>query len=536
MHRIGYIHCKCLAIAIYIEIGPEAFWEMSAEGSRNMKNASAKKPIFVLEEITKDFPGVRALDKVSFEVNSGEVHALVGENGAGKSTLVKILAGLYRPDEGVMYYEGSRIEAATPRQMREFGISVIYQELNLCGNLSVSANIFLGRERVKYGGRFVDEGRLRAESRKYLQMLDADIDPQTPVSRLSIAQQQLVEIAKALSYESRVIIMDEPTSSLTLHEVDKLLDVTRQLKADGKAIVFISHRLEEISEIADTVTVLRDGKLIGTHPMRQLDTDRIVGMMVGREVTHGYAGPAVSRGAREPLLAVRDLSAPGSFRDVTFELYGGEILGLSGLVGAGRTELVEAIYGLRPITSGQVYLKGRPVTLRSPGASISSGIAMTSEDRKRKSLFLNFRTRENVTISSLKDSVVRFYVSGARERNVVRKLTDLLNVTPGDPEFMTVNMSGGNQQKVVLSKALATEPEVLLMDEPTKGIDVGAKAELYDIMRALAQQGKGILCVSSELPEILGLCDRILVMSKGRLVRGFLNSEATEEKIMALSV
>lgn len=497
---------------------------------------SAKKPIFILEKITKDFPGVRALDKVSFEVNSGEVHALVGENGAGKSTLVKILAGLYRPDAGAMYYGGARIEAATPRQMREFGISVIYQELDLCHNLSVAANIFLGRERVKYGAGFVDEGRLRAESRKYLQMLDADIDPGTAVSRLSIAEQQLVEIAKALSYESRVIIMDEPTSSLTPHEVDKLFDVIKQLKADGKAIVFISHRLEEISVMADRVTVLRDGKLIGTHPMAELDTDRIVGMMVGRELKHEYVDRGVSTGVGQPLLAVKDLSSGNSFREVTFELYPGEILGLSGLVGAGRTELVEAIYGLRPITSGEVYLKGRRVTVTSPGASISSGIGMTSEDRKHKSLFLNFRTRENVTISSLKDSVVHFYVSSARERDVVRKLTGLLNVTPPDPEFMTVNMSGGNQQKVVLSKALATEPEVLLMDEPTKGIDVGAKGELYDIMRKLVQQGKGILCVSSELAEILGLCDRILVMSKGRLVGGFPNSEATEEKIMTLSL
>jgi ABC-type sugar transport system ATPase subunit len=499
-------------------------------------NMSANNPIFVLEEITKDFPGVRALDKVSFEVNSGEVHALVGENGAGKSTLVKILAGLYRPDEGVMYYQGDRIEAVGPRQMCEMGISVIYQELNLCHNLSVAANIFLGRERVKYGAGIVDEGGLQAESRKYLQMLDADIDPAAPVSSLSIAAQQLVEIAKALSYESQVIIMDEPTSSLTLHEVDKLLDVVRQLKADGKAIVFISHRLEEISTIADTVTVLRDGKLIGTHPMDQLDTDRIVGMMVGREVTHEYPGPAASLGDAEPLLAVKDLSSGDSFSGVTFELYPGEILGLSGLVGAGRTELLEAIYGLRPITSGQILLEGRQIAIASPGDAIGKGIAMTSEDRKNKSLFLNFRTRENVTISSLKDSVEHFYVSGPKERDIVRKLTEQLNVTPGDPEFMTVNMSGGNQQKVVLSKALGTEPRVLLMDEPTKGIDVGAKAELYEIIRQLAREGKGILCVSSELLEILGLCDRILVMSKGRLIRGFLNSEATEEKIMSLSV
>ncbi len=497
---------------------------------------SEKGPIFVLEKIIKNFPGVKALDKVSFEVNSGEVHALVGENGAGKSTLVKILAGLYRPDGGVMYYQGAKIEAAGPRQMCQFGISVIYQELNLCGNLSVAANIFLGRERVKYGVGIVDESALRAESQKYLRMLDADIDPRTPVNRLSIAEQQLVEIAKALSYESQVIIMDEPTASLTLHEVDKLLDVTRQLKAEGKTIVFVSHRLEEISTIADTVTVLKDGKLIGTHPMDQLDTDRIVDMMVGREVTHEYSGPAASIGGDEPLLAVKNLASGDSFRDVTFELYPGEILGLSGLVGAGRTELLEAIYGLRPITSGQVFLKGRKVTITSPGESIRNGVAMTSEDRKHKSLFLNFRTRENVTISSLKDSVEHFYVSGPKERNIVRKLTERLNVTPGDPEFMTANMSGGNQQKAVLSKALATEPEVLLMDEPTKGIDVGAKAELYDIIRKLAKQGKGILCVSSELLEILGLCDRILVMNKGRLVGGFLNSEATEEKIMAFSL
>ncbi len=495
--------------------------------------------IFLMKNITKRFPGVTALDDVTFGVERGKAHALVGENGAGKSTLMKILSGLYQLDEGEIYFHGEEINNLNPKQVQELGISTIYQELNLCSNLTVGQNIFLGKEPVKTFLTILQEDKIAEESKKYLDMLSSEIDPRMMIDQLSIAEQQIVEIAKALSYESEVIIMDEPTSSLTLKETEKLLEIVRSLRNQGHSIVYISHRLEEVFQVADVVTVLRDGKLVGTDNIENLNYDKIVRMMVGREIENKYYHTAEEseRALRqEHLLEVENLSIKGLLHNISFHLRPGEILGFSGIVGAGRTELMEALFGIREIDSGEIKLNGKKVKIRSPKDAIRNGMGMTSEDRKNKSLFLNFNVRENVTIANLWKMTNSGYISTREEKAVVKEFINLLNIKPPKTEFQTITMSGGNQQKVVISKSLTNQPQILIMDEPTRGIDVGAKAEIYKIIKTLADEGKGILFVSSELPEILSLCDRILVMNQGSVVGEFLNKEASEEKIMALSI
>lgn len=495
--------------------------------------------IFVMKNITKQFPGVKALDNVTFGVEKGKIHALVGENGAGKSTLMKILSGLYQLDTGEIFFHGEKLEHLNPKQVQELGICTIYQELNLCSNLTVGENIFLGKEPVKTFLTLVEEDRIAEESAKYLAMLSSDIDPRMMIDRLSIAEQQIVEIAKALSYESEVIVMDEPTSSLTLKETEKLLEIVKSLRDQGHSIVYISHRLEEVFQVADVVTVLRDGKHVGTDDIGSLNYDKIVRMMVGREIENKYyhkASESERNIRQEHLLEVENLSIPGLLNDISFHLRPGEILGFSGIVGAGRTELMEAIFGIREINTGEIKLNGKKVPIRSAKDAIRHGLGMTSEDRKNKSLFLNFNIRENITIANLWKMTKTGYISVREERAVVNDFIRLLNIRPPDTEFQTITMSGGNQQKVVISKSLSNEPQILIMDEPTRGIDVGAKAEIYKIIKNLADEGKGIIFVSSELPEILSLCDRILVMNQGKIVGEFLNKDASEEKIMALSI
>jgi len=492
-----------------------------------------------MKNIRKQFPGVLALDEVSFQLIEGEVHALVGENGAGKSTLMKILSGIYHQDSGSISYKGKEIRNLSTRQVRDLGISTIYQELNLCPNLDVAENIFLGKERIRTAFRVLDKKHIHEEARKYLRLLDSAIDPYQFVDRLSIAEQQIVEIAKALSYESQVIVMDEPTSSLTLKETGKLFEIIRRLKEQGRSVVFISHRLEEVFLIADTATVLRDGHHIGTKNVKDLEYEEIVKMMVGREIEkkHSKTGTKVERKpGEEVLLEIRNFTVANLLNDISFKLYPGEILGFSGIVGAGRTELMETIYGLRGRDRGEIAIHGKIARIRSPKDAIDNGLAMTSEDRKHKSLFLNFNIRENMTISYLRRMTKNGYINSRKEKNFVLKFLDSLNIKPKDPEFPTFTMSGGNQQKVVIAKSLSTEPEILIMDEPTRGIDVGAKEEVYNIIRTLAGAGKSIILVSSELPEILSLCDRIIVMNKGSIVGELSNEEATEERIMALSV
>jgi ABC-type sugar transport system ATPase subunit len=499
----------------------------------------SSETLFIMKDISKNFPGVKALDNVTFEVDRGEVHALVGENGAGKSTLIKILSGVYHQDSGQILYKGAEIDIKNPSYARELGISTIYQELNLCPNLTVADNIFLGNEFSSTFVNYIDEKKLNKECKKYLDLLEADVNSRSLVSSLSVAQQQMVEIAKALSYESEVIIMDEPTATLTLHETKKLFETIRKLKEQGRSVIYISHRLEEVFEIADTLTVLKDGKLVGTKPLKDLEYIDIVRMMVGRDIESKYmkTGGKKEKKVGKVLLEVRNLTKKGVFENINFSLHASEILGFSGLVGAGRTDLMRAIFGLETIDDGNIIINGNDIKqFKGPKEAINKGIGMTSEDRKRESLFLNFNIRENVTISYLDYLSKSGYIMGSMEKKFVAQFIKQLNIKPQNIEAQVMTMSGGNQQKVAIAKWLATSPEILIMDEPTRGIDVGAKSEIYKLIRFLAEQGKGIIFISSELPEILTLSDRIMVMNKGKIVGQFLNEEATEEKIMELAV
>jgi ribose transport system ATP-binding protein len=495
--------------------------------------------LFIMKDITKSFPGVRALDEVTLEVKKGEIHALVGENGAGKSTLIKILSGLYKQDSGQIIYKDKAIKINSPKQAKDLGISTIYQELNLCPNLTVADNIFLGNEKSKTIFQYIDDNMQINKSREYfLDLLDSKIDPKIITSYLSIAQQQIVEIAKALSYKSELIIMDEPTSSLSIHETEKLFEIINKLKNQGRSVIYISHRLEEIFKIADTATILRDGKLIGTKAIKELDYSTVVKMMVGREIENKYYKADILESSKKQkvLLEVKNLSKKGLFENISFTLNAGEIIGFSGLVGAGRTDLMKALSGQLKFDEGKILIKDEEKIFNSPIDAIKSGIAMTSEDRKIESLFMNFNIRENITISFL-DKISKYgYVFGSKEKEFTNEFISRLNIKPANLETPVLTMSGGNQQKVAIAKWLITEPDILIMDEPTRGIDVGAKAEIYKLIKILAEQGKGVIIVSSELPEILFVSDKILVMNKGNLTGEFLNKDATEEKILELAV
>jgi ABC-type sugar transport system ATPase subunit len=497
-----------------------------------------KEKIFVMNNISKSFPGVKAIDQVNFEVDTGEVHALVGENGAGKSTLMKILSGVYSQDSGEIIFKGKEIKILNPKQAQVLGISTIYQELNLCPNLTVADNIFLGNEKSKTLLKYIDENYIYSKSKEYLNLLDSEINPKIPVSLLSVAQMQIVEIAKALAYESKVIIMDEPTASLTIRETKKLFEIIKKLKEQHRSVIYISHRLEEVFEIADTVTVLRDGQLIDTKKIDELDYNMIVKMMVGREIESKYSLSKIreSQKKNKIILEAKGLTRIGSFENISFTLNAGEIIGFSGLVGAGRTELMKAIFGLLKLDKGQVIVKDKKQKFKSSKDAIRAGIGLTSEDRKNESLFMNFNIRENISIAFL-DKITKYgYISNREEKKHTEYFLSKLNIKPPNLDTPIITMSGGNQQKVAIAKWLITKPDILIMDEPTRGIDVGAKAEIYKLIRELAKQGKGIIFVSSELPEILFLADKILIMNKGRLVGTFLSKEATEEKIMELAI
>ncbi|MCC6728888.1 MAG: sugar ABC transporter ATP-binding protein [Chthonomonadales bacterium] len=483
--------------------------------------------------ITKTYPGVRALEDVSLEVLPGEVHALMGENGAGKSTLMKILAGAQPRDSGEIRIDGRAVQIESPQQAMDLGISVIYQEFNLVPYLNAAENIFLGREPAARAPGFVDFGRMYREAESIIGRLGVPIDARMPVSRLSIAQQQMVEIAKATSRRCRIIVMDEPSATLTEHELQSLFQLIRQLKADGVAIVYISHRLEEVFEICDRVTVLRDGHGIATHGIDELTRDDIIRLMVGRELTQMIPKEVATIG--EPALEVRRLARKGVLHDVSLTVHRGEVVGLAGLVGAGRTELARAIFGADPIDGGTILVHGREVRVSSPQEAIRLGIGLVTEDRKAQGLVLGMAVRENITLANLR-SLSRFsFISSTRERAAARRYVADLGVKTPTIEQTVQNLSGGNQQKVVLAKWLFTDSKVLLFDEPTRGIDVGAKTEIYQLMNRLTAAGVGILMISSELPEVLGMSDRILVMHGGRIAGELSRVEATQERIMQLA-
>ncbi len=483
-----------------------------------------------MEHISKRFPGVQALDDVSFEVVPGEVHALVGENGAGKSTLMKILTGALPRDSGGVRWLGAPVEIDTPGQALALGISMIHQELALIPVLDVGQNIFLGREPARGRLGLVDWDGLYLAAEAQLARVGLEVDARTRVEELSIAQRQMVEIAKALSFESRLIVMDEPTSSLTEREVETLFALIRSLKAQGVSVVFISHRLEEVFQVADRVTVLRDGRHIATAPLGELSVPAVVRMMVGREVAQVSAGAPILDG--QVVLEVRGLSRGRTVRDVSLKLHQGEILGMFGLVGSGRTDLARALFGVDPIERGEVWIDGRRARIDSPRRAIAQGLGFVPEDRKAQGLFLNMAVGQNVTIAALGDLARLDFIDFARMRRLAQEYVERLDIrTPGLGQRVR-NLSGGNQQKTVIARWLTLHPKVLILDEPTRGIDVGAKAEIHALMRALAREGVAVLMISSELPEIMAVSDRIVVMREGRVVGELSRAEASQDRIM----
>jgi ribose transport system ATP-binding protein len=486
-----------------------------------------------MRHISKQYPGVRALDDVSLTVYSGEVHALLGENGAGKSTLMKILAGAQPRDSGEILLNGHPVSIDSPQQAMDFGISIIYQEFNLVPYLTAGENIFLGREpRAKIPG-FVDFKTLYAESQATLDRLGVRIDARTPVNRLSVAQQQMVEIAKATSRKSKIIVMDEPSATLTEHELQSLFALIRQLKAEGVSIIYISHRLEEVFEVCDRATIMRDGKWIATKEVAELTREEIIRLMVGRELKDAIPKVAAKPGA--VALKVKNLNRAGVLHDISFEVREGEVVGLAGLVGAGRTETARVIFGADPMDSGSIEIMGKPVRIHSPQEAIKQGIGLVTEDRKQQGLVLGMAVRENNTLANL-DALSTFsFIRRKEERQIAEKYRSDLGIKTPSIEQAVQNLSGGNQQKVVLAKWLFTGSKVLIFDEPTRGIDVGAKSEIYKLMNELAAQGVAILMISSELPEILGMSDRILVMHEGRIAGELSRAEATQEAIMHLA-
>lgn len=503
----------------------------SATAEQNASQSNTERqaaPLLELRNVSKYFPGVTALDRVHLTVYPGEVHILLGENGAGKSTLVKILTGAYTLDAGEFLWEGRPVRLTGPDDGLRLGIAAVYQELSLVPHLTVAENIFLAHEPRRRG--FVDWGTLRRRTRELMEALGHPIDPDTRVAELSVGQRQLVEIAKALSNNARLLILDEPTSSLGEHEVARLMDVIGRLQNRGLGIVYITHKLNEVRQLGGTVTILRDGRLVAIRRAEDLTEDDMVTLMVGRELGDRYPPRQSSPG--EPALVVRSLSRPPHFKDVSFTVRRGEIVGMFGLVGAGRTEVARAIVGADPYVSGRIEVFGRPVRIASPHDAVRAGIAFLTEDRKQEGLILIHSLVDNVTLANLKPFRRSGLLSRRQQTERAVSLLKTLAVRPFDPHRRAQDLSGGNQQKVVLAKWLNAEAEIYIFDEPTRGIDVGAKAEIYRLMNELVARGKAVLMISSELPEILGMSDRILVMARGRLVAEFPRETATQETIL----
>jgi ABC-type sugar transport system ATPase subunit len=487
-------------------------------------------PVLKIESLSKHFGGTQALDGVDFELGQNEIHALVGENGAGKSTLVNILSGTHAPDSGRIVMNHGEVRIDGPTHARQLGIAVIYQDFDLAPNLSIADNLLLDREPAGLFG-IIDGAEHARLAVNCLRKFGIAIAPDTPVGELTVAQQQLVAIAKAVSQETRILIMDEPTSALASDEIDRLLALMLDLKAAGTSIIFISHKLDEVFRVSDRITVLRNGRSVGVSTTGDTTVDALVSMMVGRNVTDLYTRAAQSTAAG-PALEVRGLACAGSFAAVSFGLAKGEVLGLYGLKGAGRTAIAETLFGLADADGGELMLDGEPVNISRPADAIRLGIGFVPEDRKKEALFPNMDVKENLSITVLCDFSRHGIIDRASERQSVTMQLESLNIRTSGPDQMIGDLSGGNQQKVVLCRWLAGKPKFLILDEPTAGIDIGAKAEIYKLIDRLVAEGTGILLISSELPEILGLSDRILVVAGGRIRAEFSRSQATEEKIM----
>jgi inositol transport system ATP-binding protein len=498
------------------------------------------QPLLQMTNITKQFPGVKAVDNVSFTVMPGEVHALLGENGAGKSTLLKILSGAHKPDSGTITLDGKSIQANNPFEAQKQGIVTIYQEFNLVPQLTIAENVFIGRE--PRAGLLLKWGDMAQQTRALTDKLGIALDPMTQVRDLSVAEQQMVEIARALSMQSKLIIMDEPTSALSEKEVVLLFNIIRELKKQGLSIIFVTHRLEEVMEICDRITVLRDGRNAGEANVKDIGIPHIIRMMVGRSVDDLYAG-VHQQHTGEVALSVHGLTRKGNAQDasaivlnnISLSVYKGEILGIAGLVGAGRTEIARAIFGADPFDSGEVRVAGKAVRIKSPQDAIKHGIGLVPEDRKQQALFLSLAIRQNMSIAAL-DKLLQWgsFVRENQEAKLIEQYKQTLNVRMTGPEQLVSNLSGGNQQKVVIARWLALQPRVLIVDEPTRGIDVGAKAEVHALLHQMADQGIAIIMISSELPEILGMSDRIITIREGKLMGEIMRKDATEEKLMQM--
>lgn len=496
------------------------------------EEATGSDILLTMKGIDKSFPGVRALSDVSLTVKRGEVHAVIGENGAGKSTLMKILGGIYHPDEGEIRFKGQPIVVNDPRQALDFGISMIHQELSPIPEMSIAENVFLGREPVFGFTQIVDKRAMQRNTKALFTQIGMDVEPGRRMSELSVAEMQMVEIIKAISYDSDLIIMDEPTSAITDREVEKLFEIIRTLTRKGKSVIYISHKLDELFAISDSITVMRDGTYVTTKPVGEITKQQLISLMVGRDLKDIYPTLNCNRG--EVILEVDNLASGNRFSGVSFNLHRGEILGIAGLMGAGRTELVEAIFGFRPVTEGSLKVGGVRVTNDNVRKAIDRRIALVSEDRKFFGLNLKGSVKDNISLVDL-DRFCKFgqIIRARAEKKAVDFQIGSLGIKTPTRNQIVNSLSGGNQQKVVLAKWLLCEPEILILDEPTRGIDVGAKAEIHKIMVALAEAGKAIIMISSELPEILGMSHRVLVLHEGRVTGEFSREELSQEKIMA---
>lgn len=490
--------------------------------------------ILEMKDITKTFPGVVALDKVSFKVRQGEIHSLVGENGAGKSTLMKVLNGVFHADSGSIYINGESVVFDSTTDARENGISLIFQEFNLVNTLSVAENIYLGNlQKLKTG--FIDWKRVRKEAGDLINTLGFNFNVKEKVKNLSVAEKQLVEIAKALSVNSSIIAMDEPTSSLTTNEIDKLFAIIRNLKEKGITVIYISHKLDEVFAISDKCTVLRDGKIIDTKAVKDTSHSEVISMMVGRPVEMNYPKRKVSPG-KEVVLEVKDVACAGFVQDISFTLHRGEILGIAGLVGSGRTELVEVIFGARHLQDGQILLKGKHVKIRNTAEGKNNSIGLITEDRKETGLALYYSLTDNIIITNLEKVALNGFVNNKLSQKYSDASVRDLGIRTSSIKQTVVNLSGGNQQKVVIAKWLFSDVEILIMDEPTRGIDVGAKYEIYLLMNELVARGKSIIMISSELPEVLGMSDRVIVINEGRKKGELRGADMNPEAVMNLAI
>ena len=483
-----------------------------------------------MKNICKSFPGVKALKNVNFELKAGEVHALLGENGAGKSTLIKVLGGIYIPEQGEIEIDGKAVDIHDVKSAQMNGISIIHQELVLVPQMTVAENIYLGREP---GKKFVDRKQMSLQAQELLDSYNLHISANTLVAKLTIAQQQMVEIIKAISYHSRIVVMDEPTSSISDTEVEYLFGVIRTLVQNGTGIIYISHKMSELGEICDRVTVMRDGETVGTKVVKETSNDELIAMMVGRELTHYYTRDYQEQ--KDVVLKCENISDGKVAKSVSFDLHRGEIVGFAGLIGAGRSEAMKCIFGLTKNSTGDLYIEGRKVNIKSPTDAMRHGLAFVPENRKLEGLYKLQSVRYNTTIEVLHEFIKGISVNSKKEKSITQEYIDMMSTKTPSQDQAIGNLSGGNQQKVIIGRWLATKPKILILDEPTRGVDVGAKSEIYAIMNQLVKEGMSIIMISSELPEIINMSDRVYVMCDGTVRGSFSHEEVTQEKIMKLA-